>query len=135
MSFEGRTRSIQRFPGWGSNQSCSCRPMPQPRQCQILNPPREARDRTCNLMIPSWICFFRATTGIPEFFLLMKNNLSEKIEGGSFCRGTAKTNLTRTMSLQVRFLASLNELRIRHCRDLWCRSKTRLRSRVAVAMA
>ena len=24
---------------------------------QILNPLREARDRTCNLIVPSWICF------------------------------------------------------------------------------
>ena len=26
---------IWKFPGYGSNQSCSCRPTPQPQQCQI----------------------------------------------------------------------------------------------------
>ena len=51
-----------------SNQSCSCRPIPQrdlshicdlhhspPRQCQILNPLSEARDRTRILMDTSQI--------------------------------------------------------------------------------
>ena len=33
--FKGRTRGMWRFPGWGSNQSCSHQPMPQPQQCQI----------------------------------------------------------------------------------------------------
>ena len=32
-------------------------------QCQILNPLREARDRTGNLMVLSWICFCCAMTG------------------------------------------------------------------------
>ena len=27
--------TYRRFPGWGSNWSCSCWPMPQPQQCQI----------------------------------------------------------------------------------------------------
>ena len=35
LSFEGHTRSIWRFPGYGSNRSCSCRPTPEPQQCQI----------------------------------------------------------------------------------------------------
>ena len=39
------------------------------------------------------------------------------------------------MRLQVRSLASLSGLRIRHCRELWYRSQTQLRSRVAVALA
>ena len=39
-----------------------------------------------------------------------------------------------TMRLQVQSLASLSGLKIRHCRELWCRSKTRLRSGVAVAV-
>ena len=39
-----------------------------------------------------------------------------------------------TMSLQVRSLASISELRIRHCRELWCRSQTQLGSGVAVAV-
>ena len=32
LSFQGRTRSIWRFPGQGSNRSCSHRPTPQPQQ-------------------------------------------------------------------------------------------------------
>ena len=39
-----------------------------------------------------------------------------------------------TMRLQVRSLASLIRLRIQHCHELQCRSKTRLRSGVAVAV-
>ena len=34
-------------------------------QCQILNPMGEARDRTCNLMVPSWIHFCCTTMGTP----------------------------------------------------------------------
>ena len=56
---------IRRFPGWGSNRSCSCQPTPQPqpqpqqlgirilcslRQCRILNPRSGARDQTRILM-------------------------------------------------------------------------------------
>ena len=37
-----------------------------------------------------------------------------------------------TMRLQVRFLVSLSGLRIRHCRELWCGSQTRLGSGIAV---
>ena len=33
--FQGCTHDTWRFPGQGSNQSCSCQPRPQPRQCQI----------------------------------------------------------------------------------------------------
>ena len=33
--FKGCTCSIWKFQGWGSNQSCSCRPTPQPQQCRI----------------------------------------------------------------------------------------------------
>uniref|UniRef100_A0A8C3XBY8 Dehydrogenase/reductase 2 n=1 Tax=Catagonus wagneri TaxID=51154 RepID=A0A8C3XBY8_9CETA len=39
------------------------------------------------------------------------------------------------MRLWVRSLASLRGLRIRHCRELWCRSQTRLGSGMAVAVA
>ena len=37
-----------------------------------------------------------------------------------------------TMKLQVQSLASLSGLRIWYCRELWCRSRMRLRSGVAV---
>ena len=36
------------------------------RQCRILNPLSQARDRTCNLMVPSRNRFHGATTGTPE---------------------------------------------------------------------
>ena len=39
------------------------------------------------------------------------------------------------MRLQVRPLAPLSGLRIRRCRELWCRSKTRFESGIAVAVA
>ena len=45
-----------------------------------------------------------------------------------------KRILTRNNEVAVRFLASLSGLRIWHCRELWCRSQTQLRSRVAVAV-
>jgi len=39
-------------------------------QRQILNPLREPRDQTHNLMVPSLICFCCATTGAPEGMIL-----------------------------------------------------------------
>ena len=44
------------------------------RQCGILNPLREPRDWTCNLMVPGWICFCCAMTGTPgsTFFFVRK---------------------------------------------------------------
>ena len=35
------------------------------QQCQILNPPSEARDQTRNLIVPSQILFQCATMGTP----------------------------------------------------------------------
>ena len=40
-----------------------------------------------------------------------------------------------TMRLQVQTLAWLSRLKIRCCRELWCRSQMQLRSRVLVAVA
>ena len=44
------------------------------RQCQILNPLSEARDRTCNLMVPSRICFHCSTTGTPQGCILIPSS-------------------------------------------------------------
>ena len=46
-------------------------------QRQILNPLSQARDRTCNLMVPRWIHFCCATMGTPEIFI--KSNLVPQI--------------------------------------------------------
>ena len=39
------------------------------QQRQILNPLSEARDRTCNLMVPSQIRFLFTTTGSPTLYI------------------------------------------------------------------
>jgi len=56
-----------------SDLSCVCNLHHRSRQHQILSPLSEARDQTCNLMVPSWIHFRCATTGTP-----MKNILNFK---------------------------------------------------------
>ena len=48
--------------------------------------------------------------------------------------GTVETNSIRNHKIAVRSLALLSGLRIRHCCELWCRSQTRLRSGIAVAV-
>ena len=40
------------------------------QQCQILNPLSEARNWTCDLMVPSWISFHCAARGTPINMLL-----------------------------------------------------------------
>ena len=52
----------------------------------------------------------------------------------SFHSGSAETNPTSTRT-QVRSLALLSGLRIRHCSGLWCGSQMWLGSPAAVAMA
>ena len=44
------------------------------------------------------------------------------------------TNPTRNHEVAVPSLASLSDLRIQRCRELWCRQQTRLGSPVAVAL-
>ena len=63
-----------------------------------------------------------------------KKKINNRRRGTSHC-GLAEMNLTRIRSLRVRSLASLSGLRIWHCRELWCRSKMRPGSGVAVAVA
>ena len=46
LIFQGHRCGIQKFPGKGSNQSCSCQLTPQPQPHWTLNPLGEARDRT-----------------------------------------------------------------------------------------
>ena len=40
------------------------------RPRQILDPLSDARDRTCNLIVPSQICFCCATMGTPRYMVL-----------------------------------------------------------------
>ena len=49
---------------WDRSQVCNLHH--SSRQCWILNPLMEARNRTRNLMVPSWICFCYATMGTPS---------------------------------------------------------------------
>ena len=53
--------------------------------------------------------------------------------GSSHC-GSAVTNLTVSMRMQVWCLASLSGLRIWYCHERWCRLQTQLGSRIAVAV-
>ena len=48
--------------------------------------------------------------------------------------GSADMNPTHIHEDAVQPLASFNVLRIRCCHELWCRSQTRLRSGIAVAV-
>ena len=68
----GTPCSIWRFPGWRSNQSCSCQPVLQPQHRQILNRLSRARARTCILMDTSQVHCHWAMTGTspPCLFLL-----------------------------------------------------------------
>ena len=59
--------------------------------------------------------------------------LNPLIRGSAHC-GSMVTNLT-SMKMQCQSLATLSGSRIRHCRELWCRSQTCLGSGVAVAVA
>uniref|UniRef100_A0A8D0QFR3 Uncharacterized protein n=1 Tax=Sus scrofa TaxID=9823 RepID=A0A8D0QFR3_PIG len=62
--------------------------------------------------------------------------VGKKLIKREFFRGTAERNPTRNhVNLRVQSLASLSGLRILRCRELWCRSKMRLGSGVAVALA
>ena len=46
--------------------SCDCNLHHSSWQCQILNSLSEARDQTCNLMLPSQICFCCTMMGTPR---------------------------------------------------------------------
>ena len=50
------------------------------QQRQILNPLGEARDRTHNLLVPSWIRFCFTTTGTPQRQLLNREMICPHLE-------------------------------------------------------
>ena len=55
-------------PRPGVNWSFSCQPMPQPRQCQILNPLSKARDRTCTPWTLCWVLNSLSHNGHSKMF-------------------------------------------------------------------
>ena len=97
--------------------------------CQILNPLSMARDQTRNLMVPSWVLWPPSHDG--NFLtIILKNCLKTSVP----IIAQQKWIRLGTMRLHVRSLASLSGLRIQRCHELWCRSKTRLGSDIAVAV-
>ena len=54
--------------------SCVCDLQHSSQQRRILNPLSEARDRTCNLLVPSWIHFRCATMGTSPLRFLGKSS-------------------------------------------------------------
>ena len=77
LSFQSHTWGTWKFPGQGSNRSCSCQPTPESQQhgiqdlhCSswqqwILNPLSEARDRTYILIGTIRFLTCRVTMGTP----------------------------------------------------------------------
>ena len=63
-------------------------------QCQILNLPSEARDRTCVLMATTQICFCWAMTGVPVDLLYTIFSFLENFQGPQqYITGSNKRNL------------------------------------------
>ena len=55
---------------WDQSHVCDLHHSSQ--QCWTLNPLSKARDRTRNLMVPSWICFCCAMMGTPQSLLFVQ---------------------------------------------------------------
>jgi len=66
--------------------------------------------------------------------LFQECKVSSTFENQSSIVAQQKQIQLGTMRLQVRSLALLSGSRIWHCHELWCRSQTRLRSGIAVAV-
>ena len=78
-------------------------------------------------LVPTPLVEETVLSPLSAFDTLVKSQLAK------FCCGLAETNLTRSMRTPIRSLATLSELRVQHCRELWCRSQMRLGSHIAVA--
>ena len=93
-----------------------------------------SRNRNLYFGFPIWIQNLKNwhakndQAGVPWWFSRLK------IQCWSSRCGTGEMNWLGTMRLQAGSLASLSGLRIQCCCELWCRSQTWLRSRVAVAL-
>ena len=95
LFFLGCTHGIWRFPGLGvelelqmpayaTATSDLCRVFDlhhSSGQRQTLSPLSEARDKTCNLMVPSWIRFYCATTGTLVFFCIQRYHFRSSHHG------------------------------------------------------
>ena len=63
---------------WDSSHVCDLHH--SSRQCRILNPLIEARDRNRNLMVPSQIRFRFATMGTPAGAIAINNNFKVELD-------------------------------------------------------
>ena len=73
---------------------------------------------------------------LPGFPYLIKIRFSSESKYLEFLSWlSSNESLTRIMRMQVRSLASLSGSRIWRCREIWCRSKKWVGSRIAVAVA
>ena len=89
---------------WDLSQVCNLHH--SSRQCWILNSLSEARDQTYNLMVPSQICFFCATTGTPKSncksYWDTKDGSDYRVKSKGFCialcvsMNSALTRLTKS---------------------------------------
>ena len=59
------TATAMPAPGRSVTPTCICDLCCNLQQRQILNPLSKAKDWTCNLMVPTWICFCCTTLGTP----------------------------------------------------------------------
>ena len=64
---------------------------------------------------------------------IVKNKINKE-QACSSHRGAVETNLTRNREVADSIPGSLSGLRIRCCREPWCRSQTQLGSGIAVAL-
>ena len=86
------------------------------------------RPKTMNLSLTSLFLSYHITKSILVTSIFKKKN-------GIPIMVQQKWIWLGTMRFRVQFLASLGGLRIRRCREVWCRSQMRLGSHVAVAVA
>ena len=91
------------------------------QQRQILNPVSKARDQTCNLMVPSQICFPWATMGTPVFVIFITaNDLHSKalFQCGIPVMAQQVKNLTRNHEYAGLIWALPSGWRIQWCHEL-----------------
>ena len=80
------------------------------RQCWILNPLSKARDWTCYLMVPRWICFCSVMTGTPSHLRAVQSKIFT----------TTFNEVVRAMLqdlIMIQLLKSHQGIREKHCWD------------------